>query len=280
MSEEVDEFFANARAQRDATFERLAARDVVEVVGVVGVDGVTAGKFKGDELWDASFKLEAWRAGGGAVLSQPLKVWRRVDDDELQRLKAAIPADTVVGIAARLDPGSSSGAPQALLDEVRGAVTTDTELNGRAEALRQPVTREDREFGTLTLNRFVRFFEGRTTWLGESIDLVIHASDDGQVAAALEVARAICAEQVAWDAKVLDRAVEELLPLKNDFWLDEDEPALTAAAFRSRLERSSLVAYPDGSFSFYLGDGQIFLGHTIEVKGSLSEGVTEAAPAG
>jgi len=71
-----------------------------------------------------------------------------------------------------------------------------------------------------------------------------------------------------------------LLPLKNDFWLDEDEPALTAAAFRSRLERSSLVAYPDGSFSFYLGDGQIFLGHTIEVKGSLSEGVTEAALAG
>jgi hypothetical protein len=280
MSDEIEEFFANARAQRDAMFERLAVLDVVEIVGVVGVNGVTAAKFKGDELWDASFTLEAWRAGGGPVLSQPLEVWRRADEGELRRLQAAIPADTVIGIAARLDPGSPSGASQALLDEVGGVVTTDTELNGRAEALRQPVTREDRDFGTLTLNRSVKLFKGRTTWLGKSINLVIDASDDGQVAAALEVARAICAEQVAWDAKILDRAVEELLPLKNDFWLDEGEPALSEAAFRCRLERSSLGVRPDGSFNFYLGDGQIFLGHVIDVKGSLSEGVTEAALAG
>ncbi len=62
-----------------------------------------------------------------------------------------------------------------------------------------------------------------------------------------------------------DYAVAELLPLKNESWLDEDEKPITPEQFRSRMSLESLVFYPDGDVTFYHRDGDLFWGHCIQI---------------
>ena len=62
-----------------------------------------------------------------------------------------------------------------------------------------------------------------------------------------------------------DFAVEGLLELKNDVWLEEDEEPLLEVDFRSRMTLESIIVGSEGDVSFYHHDGDLFWGHCIEV---------------
>ena len=70
--------------------------------------------------------------------------------------------------------------------------------------------------------------------------------------------------------------MQELLPLKNENWLDEGEAELSADQFKSRMTLESVTVEPGGSFDFWHNDGDLFCGHSIQISGSLSEGPTRA----
>jgi hypothetical protein len=67
-----------------------------------------------------------------------------------------------------------------------------------------------------------------------------------------------------------------LLNLKNDNWLDDGEDEVTAEQFIEAMRLESIAVYPDGSFVFWHQDGDLFWGHSIQICGSLSEGLTDA----
>jgi hypothetical protein len=67
-----------------------------------------------------------------------------------------------------------------------------------------------------------------------------------------------------------------LLPLKNDTWLQKGESPLTEADFLKRMRLQSIWFGEDGSFEFWHNDGDLFWGHSIEVRGNLKDGLTEA----
>jgi hypothetical protein len=58
--------------------------------------------------------------------------------------------------------------------------------------------------------------------------------------------------------------------------LDEDEIELTADQFKGRMTLESITVHPNGSFTFWHNDGDMFWGHSIEVSGSLTKGLRRA----
>ena len=80
-----------------------------------------------------------------------------------------------------------------------------------------------------------------------------------------------------WDSRARERATEGLLSVKNESWLGDGEQPVTAAKFKKRLKPESVTIREDGSFDFWYEDGDLFWGHSIEVRGDLDGGFSDAA---
>jgi len=256
--------------------ELLAAAPMVEVVGVVSPVGVSGGRSGGEELWMLRLVLDAWRIAGGQMQTRPLRIQRKLTDPELKQLQKAVPPDAVVRLRARVVLESPFGEPAGLLDCFVGREQSDTELNRYALQLQQPVHHQDPVFGTLTLDRRVSSFSGAAAWRGRAVALHLSAKTPADLDAALRTAHSLWQAQDQWHERILDFAVQQLLPLKNESWLGEDEAEITAAQFKQRMALKAISAHPDGSFDFWHSDGDLFWGHLIEVAGNLREGPKRA----
>lgn len=272
----MDDIFAEATARERRLFDQLAACPVVEVTGVVGVNGVAAAQYRGEELLCLDVTFDAWRVGSGPLKDGPLTVRRRVTDEEFRSWRGRIRPETVVKIRARVAEENVFGTPQALIEEFVGRDPADMELHEVLGELKKPVTHQDGFFGTFAFDRRVGWYTTSATWNGEPVDLDLSVDGPDEVDAALKVARALWEDQAAWNRRVRDHAVRYLLDLKNNVWLEEDEAELTAEQFEGRMKLESITIHPDGGFKFWHDDGDLFLGHCIEVSGNLSDGPTHA----
>lgn len=251
----------------------IARAPVVELVGVVSPRGASAGRSAGERLWTFSTEFAAWRCGSDPIQVSLLRVYREVADGETRSLQNQFAPYAICRIKARLGE-SVSGGQRALLVEVVGAEAGDAELNARAAALQEPVTFEHPVFGTCTLDRRIDWYAAETLWNGKPVNLYLNESDEVQ--AALESALALWAGQAEWAQKVRDFAVQKLLPLKNDNWLGEGEVELTPDEFAARMTLEAISVDPTGSFEFWHDDGDLFWGHSIQISGTLAEGLTGA----
>jgi hypothetical protein len=273
MLDETDTF-VDAERRQSRLLEQLATASISDVVAVVGPNGPGAGRFRGEDLWTMSFTLDAWRVDGGQIQTRPLTLRRKVTDEELKTLQTLILPYEVIRLNARVVADSALGGPQGLLEAFVGRESSDAELNHFAEQLQKPVTFDDPLLGTFTLDRRVDWFTGQVVWAGEPISLNLSRSADAQ--AALKTAHALWQNQNEWSRRVREFAVEELLPLKNDTWLDEGEAEQTPDEFKDRMTLESITVDADGCFDFWHNDGDLFWGHSIQISGSLSEGPTRA----
>ena len=230
----------------------------------------------GPGQWRLQLALEAWRSEDGPVRLQRLMLHQPVDDAAFERQRDALTPYRVLDLRVRLLEDSIPGTPQALLEQVVGFDDADAELRAHAEALQQPVTHEDPQLGVFTLDRRVGWFCAHTAWRGREIELQLEADQPDEVAAALQAAHALWADDAAWEQRVRAYAVEQLLPLKNEYWLDEDEAPLTPEAFTARMTLRSIGLTPEGGFDFWHDDGDLFGGHAIRISGSLATGPSEA----
>lgn len=175
------------------------------------------------------------------------------------------------------EPGSD---PQAMLEEVLGEEGLDVELTSLARELQQPVVYEDVALGSFELDRRVNWFSGSVRWGTSSVGLNLMPDDRGQISSSLEVARELWANQSVWTEKVRNFSASRLLDLKNESWLDADEAPLAASDFAGKVSIASVVIDADGTCEFWLDDGALFAGHSIVVRGSVSNGLVEAEIAG
>jgi len=241
----------------------------------VAVNGASATR-EGPGQWLLLLALDAWRSGDGPVSLQRLVVRQPVDDVAFERLRDALTPHRVLDLRARLVEDSVFGTPQALLEQVVGVDDSDAELQAQAERLQQPVTHDDPQLGVFTLDRRVGWFCARTAWNGREIELNLEADQPDQLAAALQVAHALWADGATWERRIRAHAVEQLLPLKNEHWLDEDEAPLAPEAFAARMTLRSIGLTPDGGFDFWHDDGDLFRGHSIRIGGTLAAGPSSA----
>lgn len=243
--------------------------DLVEIEGVVSESGQGGWESAGGYRIHC-FTFAAWRRPGQPIVNRQLTILRPIKRQandyfndypslSLQRFKFLISKDEFRAILA--GPASAGPDPSGL-QEI-------------ADELAKPVILETKRFRTLTLNRRINRFEGSARWNGKKIDVSFDPESGNDITRALKVGETLWKNARAWQKKVDDYAVAELLPLKNDAWLGDDEKPLTARQFKARMTLEAITIDAEGCFEFWHDDGDLFYGHSIQIGGTL-EGLTRA----
>jgi hypothetical protein len=258
--------------------KQLEVAPEAEILGVVGAGGVSgAGSGPPDNVqWTVHITLSGWKPFGGELRKSEIVVRKLVPKAAIRAFMAAMAPYDVVRVKVRWSENNVFGSPQALLTELIGKDDSDPQLNAYALELQEPVTFADAEFGSFTLDRRVNWYEATPEWCGGPIRLMIPADGLREREKSLSVARRLWAEQEEWQRKITACATRELLGLKNDSWLDEDEAEVTEEEFARRMVLESISIQADGAFEFWHNDGDLFWGHYIMVSGNLTDGPNEA----
>jgi hypothetical protein len=241
------------------------------VVGVVYPPGLSGGRSRGETDWTLMLTLRPWREEGKSLLHTALQLRSVVTKETLGTLQDEFAPYSLVRARVRLEE-----AGRAILQDDSLEAGDDAELAAEAARLQVPITKTIAPFGTLTYDRSVAWWSGPTVWNRKAVTLHLDTDEADGVDTSAEAARTLWAQQEEWQQRIGAFAVGELLPLKNDSWLDEDEKPVDEAAFLDRMTLESITVYADGSFSFYHDDGGLFAGHCIEVSGNLLAGPTYA----
>lgn len=241
----------------------------------VDIQGVVSPSSQGgwparDEYEVHTFSFAAWRRIGGRVIERELTILRPVAS------AADSFSDYPEYTIHRLQVLLSIDEERALLVKPIKLDGDDPELLAISTELQKPVVISTSRFGDLTLDRSVNCFHGESTWNGRPVGLIFFSDQQGDISASLSAAEALWNAQADWKRKVDDYAVQELLQLKNDNWLEDGEPLVTAAQFKSRMVVQSISVSPDARFSFWHDDGDLFWGHAIAIEGSLTRGLVSA----
>jgi len=269
---------AQVKLRQEELYDRLTHCPLVEVTGLVPPDGGPGGGgWSGDKPWTLRFELEPWRDDKGNLRQERLQLIKSVSEEELHQFMKIINAYDVIRIHARIaESPASPGKFDALMESFLGIETDDKELNAIAEDLKNPVIMRDPKLGKLVLDRRLNWFCGKIKWQRKPVILHITTSKTEEVQDALKTAHSLLDNHSDWHKRIRDFAVKELLPLKNQNWLDEDEAELTAADFTNKMKLESITILPGGFFEFWHDDGGLFLGHSIQICGNLTDGPTSA----
>lgn len=245
------------------------------ITGVAKPGGIGGGRGP-DPQWYLTLSLLAWRDGAGRIRRDSLRLQMPVDHDALQDWMQRLPA----GVPLRIEvaPPEPGQPPRRMTGFV--AEADDPELARVAEELCNLPPIADPEFGQFTYDARLNWYAARCRWGSCDVELTIPAEAGGGIREGLAVARALFAEHERRTREVRSRVIAELLPLKNDVWLEEGEAPLTADQFWDRLTLESVWVDDAGLFTFWFDDGDIFWRHAIEAGGSLEDGITEATLAG
>lgn len=262
-----------AKKFRAPTIEEFASVDTAnceyghelsQIAGVVSLAG-QGGWPKCDEYEVHCFEFAAWRIIDEAIVERPLTILRPVrnagkafndfKEAAVYQIKALLSADQTRAIFAK---------------KLRSPVDAELEEIGRR--LMEPVVVQTDHFGPLTLDRRINWFEGQVKWNGQLVTLHIEPDDNLDLTHQLRTAELLFADSQKWGQKVRQFAVQEKLKLAND-WQDE---AVSEDEFLERMTLESISIQPEGRFEFWHDDGDLFWGHSIQICGSLREGLTHS----
>jgi hypothetical protein len=275
------------QAEWERTFEEEAREVLVLLVG-----GGGAGKRNG--FWDVSHYFIAYvDCQAGALHTGDGRIVYPVSDEEhdaggildrfrrevVYRLKARkkIPHEVPEGVTA-------SSQNQFLIVDVLEKDASCPALEEVLAEFRRPVVVVDEVLGELTLDKDLDMFEGTLLWRDEDIDisLEVDSSSEDTWTAAVVAMKQMVAEQDCRDRDMRTFAARELTELACEWResTDEGAPEITEESFAQRLDLTSIAMDPDGSFSAYFDDDDMFFGHCVVVYGTLADGVASAVMAG
>jgi hypothetical protein len=239
-------------------------------VGLVDASGSGGLRNGPSGPWLLVFDLVAWRDSQGKFIRQDLRCELPVTEDDLHALTDAIKAYSVVELEAA---SISDGVAQ--LQRIVSTTATDVELESIARELQKPVELLS-PFGRLRYEREFGWYAGNATWCGKEIEITLSCADPAHAGAVLQVASKLFSAQPEWNRRVEAHAVQELLALKNEAWLSEDEEPVNEEDFTSRMTLTSISVAETGGFSFWHDDGDLFWGHSIQISGDVVKGPTDA----
>jgi hypothetical protein len=253
----------------------------MEIIGVVQPPGPGGAKNGTEELWSLVFSVHPWKREGGLLDSRQLRlVQNGLTHDQLRLRIASIKPYTVLRARVRLFEPRPNMLLSAEVLDIRNHNDPDAELHALASEQQKPIVFAHPLFGQLTLDRGVTAFQAKLTVAGEPMEVSIDAEGEAPDPAALAIAERFWKDQADWDHRLREFAAAQLIGLKNDTWLQEDEEPLTEAEFINKLTANSMGFDPPDAFTIYYNDGDIFWGHSIEIRGTLSNGPQSAHIAG
>ena len=251
--------------------DQLSSCPIVEIIGLVSISGVGAGKIGKEPLWSMTIKFDAWRIYNGKI-EKDLTVRRKVTDEELKIFQKAIKAESIIKIRGRVSKENIFDSAQAMIEEYIQSDIDDVEINKYLMEIRKPVIYRDDLLGTFTYDRQVKWYTNSILWVNKMINLNLSIEKMDELDEVLKVAHILYKDQIIWNKKIIDYAVSELLPLKNESWLEEDEVELTDDQFKKRMKLETVTVYEDGSYEFWHNDSDMFWGHSILISGNIIDG--------
>jgi len=271
----LDAVFNELNKREQQLIDQLSSSPVVEITGLVDVSGVGARRVGKESLWTMTLKFEAWRIGNGEM-EKNLTVRCKVADKEMKKLKRKIKADSIIRIQGRVLRENLYKSPQALMEEYVQSKVDDVEIKNYLVEICKPVIIEDDVLGTLKYTRESGEFTATNNWGNQKISLSLDIEDMDDLDAVKAAAHILYEDQETWNKRIVDYAVRELLPLKNECWLEGNEAELTEEQFKEKMELDSILVRKDGSFQFWHGDGNMFFDHSIQIEGNIIDGPQNA----
>lgn len=245
---------------------------ITGVVGAAGAQGYSSDRSGG---WRLSFELAAWRTPDGNISTSARTCEMPVSGFNLARKRKLIQPYDVIEV----EVGGVRNNRITMIRRVLLVDVADPELQKIAGKLREPIVLSDKIIGNLAYDRKSKAYSGIVDWCSCSVTINLECPVPEDYEQVLGLARLLMEDQKAWNSRVHERMLEELLDLAND-WLQEPDTTLPADEFLSRVRLDSIDLDGAGRVRFYYDDGDVFAGHFIEVGGSLVEGVKWAQISG
>lgn len=108
-------------------------------------------------------------------------------------------------------------------------------------------------------------FEGKATYCGKEYEIILLDFNINDIESATGLATKVC----NWLDKNLEDVkrftAKELIPLKNNTWLGENEPLADENVFMKIIELDNVLIFSDGGFEIFFIDNDLFWGHWIKV---------------
>jgi len=236
--------------------------------GIVTEDGVVKSSFMEDT--SMSFTLFAYIKNNSEIIEDNIYVTKKIRS-----------IDTKVKGIEPLSIVQISGKEYTQYNQNRIRLNKLLKSNIKNERLgkilakrKEPVIYESSTLGKFELDRRLDWFEGETDWNGRLIDVCLIGEHD-ELDSIEKKAVLIVQNHQDWDTYIKEKICEELLSLKNETWLDEDEKPLTADEFISRIYLESINLNDTDEFQMSFNDGDIFWGHAITVETDLKKNIED-----
>lgn len=124
---------------------------------------------------------------------------------------------------------------------------------------------KDNLLGTLEWDDNFNWYRGKIYVADTSFDISLSPHEGTDASTALSRAKQIVRAFENYQTMAAEYAVDCLLDLKNDVWLEDGEEAVSADEFKAKMTLEALTIEADGSVTFWHHDGDLFWGHSIEV---------------
>jgi len=223
------------------------------------------------------FSLAAWKPVGEVVRQTELTILRPVPsgNENPPSYFRDFPELTIHRLEVLL---SQDGSRAVFIAAIEKNIE-DADLKAAAEDLSKPVIIETECFGSLTLSRQIDCFEGEVMWDGGMVEIILRPDDDLTVTSALKNSVALFDNVATWARRIREYAVTEVLEMAND-WNVEEGRKISANEFLERMTLTVIQINRDGGFTFLHDDGDLFWGHSIEVSGTIKDGLTNCSISG
>ena len=257
-------------------FEKLYDEKEMEILAVTDASGLGGGKGPKETFWTASIGILAWRENKeGSYINREKTFLRfQADDEFLDEMRNKIKKNSVVKLVVRRNENSFMLCHPLEYDK------KDDELEEILAEELKPVVYIDDTFGKFNLDKSIDIFEKEINWCGENIRISFDNDEENEIESVLKTGHVLYKYQEKWMERICEFAAEELLELKNDCWLEDDEEEVTKEKFIEALELCDIVFESEGEFTFWFCDGDLFWGHSIIVEGNIDGTLNSAYIAG
>jgi hypothetical protein len=209
------------------------------------------------------FDLAAWQHSGDSKVNRELVMLRPLPTEA--EFLEDFPAYSIQQFSVLL----SSDGERAVVEKVLPCGEPSEELLKVVQELQQDVNISTQRFGDLTLNRTINWLEGEAEWNDEAVTICFDAKEYETLEQLLPTAEHLWGDQPKWTELVHNSILDELLDLKNEDWLDEEEEPLSAGEFLARMVLKQISIRAGGEFGFTYRDGDLFEGHWIVAEGEI-----------
>ena len=234
--------------------------------GIVSEDGVVKSSFM--DKTSMSFTLCSYIKNDSDVIEEDLYVTKEIPSIDTN-VKGIEPL-TIIQISG--EEFTHLKQKRVKLNELLKSNVDNNRLREILTKRKEPVIFKSKTLGNFELDRRLDWYEGKTDWKGKLIDVYL-AGEFEKIDDAEKNAISILQNHKDWDEYVKEKICEELLKVKNESWLDEDEKPLTTKEFISKIYVESITINNTDEFQMCFNDGDIFWGHAITVESDLKRNI-------